>query len=407
MKKSLFSMLGIGILTLTLRWVTSQNAYASCSCPWGYTYDAWLSTCIASSCSPTIQTAVLNVFFNSSYPDRIWFSVQTNDWQPAVTDYTFNAVQVDSDCVSWPPTMSRTFNNLVLPTWQTSWYVTETSFESTQIAAEIMRWCTIGADLDFFWSPTPIPGNAPAACTVDQVAPTCVWPVNWACWVASGVASYSIPTVGLCSAGTPSAVWSGGGNRTWSCNGINWWTTASCSAPLETLTCTTEELTPIWCDLDDTLIAWVCYIPWGWLDSALIVTDGKVWISTSTPQYTLDVAGTIRWEGIYTISDERAKKSIEKIDGALAKITKLNGYSFTWKDSWEPDLWLLAQEVEKVFKDAVSTDKDGNKTVQYNALLAPIIEAIHELNSALDEHYENKFEAQVKRIEAIENKLVK
>jgi trimeric autotransporter adhesin len=138
-----------------------------------------------------------------------------------------------------------------------------------------------------------------------------------------------------------------------------------------------------------------------------MITDGKVGVNNDSPEYTLDVAGTIRWEGIYTISDERAKKSIEKIDSALAKITKLNGYSFTWKDSWEPDLWLLAQEVEKVFKEAVSTDKDGNKTVQYSALLAPIIEAIHELNSLVDEHYESKFDAQVKRIERIEQKLVK
>jgi trimeric autotransporter adhesin len=67
----------------------------------------------------------------------------------------------------------------------------------------------------------------------------------------------------------------------------------------------------------------------------------------------------------------------------------------------------LAQEVEKVFKEAVSTDKDGNKTVKYSALLAPIIEAIHELNSLIDDHYESKFNAQVKRIERIEQKLVK
>jgi len=32
----------------------------------------------------------------------------------------------------------------------------------------------------------------------------------------------------------------------------------------------------------------------------------------------------------------------------------------------------------------VSTSDDGYKTVQYTALLAPIVEAIHEINSTID-----------------------
>jgi hypothetical protein len=48
-------------------------------------------------------------------------------------------------------------------------------------------------------------------------------------------------------------------------------------------------------------------------------------------------------------------------------------------------MWVLAQEIEKVFSYAVQTDASGIKTVQYSALLSPIIEAIHELNNLIDD----------------------
>ncbi len=63
------------------------------------------------------------------------------------------------------------------------------------------------------------------------------------------------------------------------------------------------------------------------------VTNGMVGIYTDTPSYPLDVDGTIRAAGVYTLSDARFKDSIEKIDSALEKIRQLNGYSFTWKNN--------------------------------------------------------------------------
>lgn len=169
--------------------------------------------------------------------------------------------------------------------------------------------------------------------------------------------------------------------------------------------CVTTTESPAVCDINDPLMAWVCYIPGGY-GTTLLVSDGKVGINNASPEYALDVDGTIRAAQVLTLSDIRLKSSIAKIDSALEKIRTINWYTFTWKDSWEPDLWVLAQEVEKVFAEAVETDVNGKKTVQYNALLAPIIDAIHELNTQIDILYNEKFDNQVKRIEAIE-KVVK
>lgn len=128
-------------------------------------------------------------------------------------------------------------------------------------------------------------------------------------------------------------------------------------------------------------------------------------IDTTTPAYPLDINGIARAAQMLTISDARLKTSIEKIDSALEKIRQINGYSFEWKKDGKPDFGVLAQEVEKIFANAVISDKDGIKTVQYTALIAPIIEAIHELNSQIDALSNEKFDEQSKRIEAIEAKI--
>lgn len=53
---------------------------------------------------------------------------------------------------------------------------------------------------------------------------------------------------------------------------------------------------------------------------------------------------------------------------------------------------VLAQEIEKSFAYAVQTDKQGIKTVQYTALIAPLTEAIKELNSIIDTQLQQALE---------------
>ncbi len=55
----------------------------------------------------------------------------------------------------------------------------------------------------------------------------------------------------------------------------------------------------------------------------------------------------------YYISDARLKKDLVKITSPLDKITAMNGYYFKWIKDDKKDLGLIAQEVEKIFPDAV------------------------------------------------------
>ena len=118
--------------------------------------------------------------------------------------------------------------------------------------------------------------------------------------------------------------------------------------------------------------------------------DGNVGIGTKTPGYPLHVVGSAaKTTGIYwtSISDRRLKKNIEPLEGALDRLTRLKGRTFTWKDAGDLNategthIGLVAQEVEEVFPQWVSEDNQGRKQVTLEGLEAVTIEAIKELKA--------------------------
>jgi hypothetical protein len=94
-----------------------------------------------------------------------------------------------------------------------------------------------------------------------------------------------------------------------------------------------------------------------------------------------------------TISDERLKDNIVGIDGALDKVSQLNGYTFNYKADGKVSAGVIAQEVEKVLPEAVSEkelplkadDGEQYKVVNYDALHGLLIEAIKELKAEIAE----------------------
>lgn len=119
-----------------------------------------------------------------------------------------------------------------------------------------------------------------------------------------------------------------------------------------------------------------------------ISNNGKVWIWTSFPTQTLHVSWPAiarRWN---TLSDVRKKYNIKLLESSLDKIAKLRWVSFNWNKWDEHDIWVIAQEVEEVYPDFVTTDNEWYKSVDYSKLVAPLIESIKELkkkNEILEE----------------------
>ena len=138
----------------------------------------------------------------------------------------------------------------------------------------------------------------------------------------------------------------------------------------------------------------------------------NVWIWTSSPSERLEVAWNIRATAYLYSSDERLKKDIYSITGALDKVLKLDGVHFTWIETQDESYGFIAQSIEKVFPELVATSsKTGMKSVQYANLLAPVINAMKELYELhlsqakrIDEQ-ERRIQDMEKQIQALMNQI--
>lgn len=86
-------------------------------------------------------------------------------------------------------------------------------------------------------------------------------------------------------------------------------------------------------------------------------------------------------------SDAALKVEVSPIDGALARVAKLNPVSFAWRSdpARRRRLGLIAQEVAGVVPEIVGENAAGSKTVAYQELVPLLIRAIQELSARVAE----------------------
>jgi hypothetical protein len=121
-------------------------------------------------------------------------------------------------------------------------------------------------------------------------------------------------------------------------------------------------------------------------------SHGIRWYTGGAEEMRLENSGDLHVDGDITafsstVSDERLKKNIKVVDGALDKVSKLNGVTFDWKRDNRASAGLIAQDIEKVLPSAIkekqlpfkSDDEEFYKTVEYSQVTALLVEAIKEL----------------------------
>ncbi len=150
-----------------------------------------------------------------------------------------------------------------------------------------------------------------------------------------------------------------------------------------------------------------------------ITGDGKVGIGTESPGYKLDVAGDAKISSgslgvgvnpnatdgrgdfsndvvAYSTSDKRLKENIKPLDSALDKVLKISGVEFDWKELTEEekktihgneghDVGVIAQEIEEVLPEVVTTRESGYKAVKYEKIVPLLIEAIKEQQQQINQ----------------------
>ena len=103
-------------------------------------------------------------------------------------------------------------------------------------------------------------------------------------------------------------------------------------------------------------------------------------------------AFVINYQGGTSSSDRRLKKDITTITGAVDTIKKLIGRSFTWKEADVKAFGVIAQEIEPILPEVISTqtviegqeNEDPYKMMNYGALSGHFIEAIKELAAKIE-----------------------
>ena len=151
----------------------------------------------------------------------------------------------------------------------------------------------------------------------------------------------------------------------------------------------------------------------GVADYRLFIQDGgEVGIGTSGPTEKLDVNGTARLRSMSTgtgtavvadgngvlkkqSSSKRYKENIRGLEVDRENILQLNPVRFDWKTTGEPDIGLIAEEVEKAIPDLVVYDNEGKPdAVKYDKISLYLLGLVKELKA------EN--EGLKRRIEALE-----
>ena len=118
--------------------------------------------------------------------------------------------------------------------------------------------------------------------------------------------------------------------------------------------------------------------------------DQVVFYNTETSTF-----NSIQVKNVYNYSDARAKNNIQVMKNGLNYITRLNPVSYNFSDVSNntkfknggdgKEIGLLAQEVEEVLPNVVLTDPDGNKLINYTAIIPVMIDAIKSLKQEIEE----------------------
>lgn len=123
----------------------------------------------------------------------------------------------------------------------------------------------------------------------------------------------------------------------------------------------------------------------GALKSTVSLAVGAITPSTTVGR--IDAANDIV---AYSTSDIRLKNNIKSIEGALDKVMLIQGVEFDWEEKQEVhgnsgrDVGVLAQEIEQVLPEVVTTRDNGYKAVKYEKIIPLLVEAIKDLNDKLD-----------------------
>jgi len=130
------------------------------------------------------------------------------------------------------------------------------------------------------------------------------------------------------------------------------------------------------------------------IGQAVATTDNVRFNSVGVGMAASATAGRIDAAGdvvAYSSSDKNFKENITPIENPIEKIRKISGNTYDWKADLKDvhgyegnDVGVIAQEIEEVLPQIVTTRENGYKAVKYEKLVALLIEGIKEQQTQIE-----------------------
>jgi hypothetical protein len=125
--------------------------------------------------------------------------------------------------------------------------------------------------------------------------------------------------------------------------------------------------------VQNAALDWIQYVPTG--------SNDMRWKTAGVDKLTLTSVGALTAaDDISAFSDVRYKTEIKKIENALDKVKRVNGYTFmrTDNDRTNRQAGVIAQEILEILPEVVHVDPNGMYSVAYGNIVALLIEALKE-----------------------------
>lgn len=105
-------------------------------------------------------------------------------------------------------------------------------------------------------------------------------------------------------------------------------------------------------------------------------------LSYTNPGDYFAFSAVVKAPSFQATSDARKKTGLTPVHPDLSGLT---AYRYTLKDDGKTHVGLVAQEVEKVIPEAVSEDKEGFLALDYNAVVAALVDEVNQLKARVAE----------------------
>lgn len=130
----------------------------------------------------------------------------------------------------------------------------------------------------------------------------------------------------------------------------------------------------------------------GGTEKMRVLANGNIGIGTTTPSEKLHIDGNVLAVNFNNSSDRRWKKDISEINDVRKTLNAIHPVSYEWRVKEFPNkdfdhkthYGVIAQELEEVLPELVSTDNEGYKSVDYLGMIGLLVKGFQERGAEIE-----------------------